>query len=88
MREHDGYLSRWRWVWKGRRSVPQKCCYIITMSRARELVLNSAKRGEDAQSGEAGSDTTAEKGTLAQSVQRHEIIQSRAGLGKALLDFI
>jgi hypothetical protein len=46
-------------------------------------------RGEDAQSGEAGSDDTiAEKRTMAQRAQRCEITQSRAGMGRALCDFI
>lgn len=45
MGEREGYLARWRWVWEGRTSAPQKCSCVITMLRAQELVLNSAGEG-------------------------------------------
>lgn len=45
MGEREGYLARWRWVWEGRTSAPQKCSWAITMLRTQELVLNSAGEG-------------------------------------------
>lgn len=78
MREHDEYLSRCG------RGEGQSHRSAAVESQCQEPDSWNSVVPREGKMHCVGSDTLAEKGSLAQSIQRHEIIQSRPGLGKAL----